>query len=73
MDPLEVQARKGILKESPTSIILPCVTSDDDGGWSFVIESAAIPHGNFRIEIALADQDGEETVQTYYFQITRQL
>ena len=72
MESLEVRARKGILKKSLTSIVMPYVMPDGEGGWSFVVESASIPRGNFRIEIAIADRNGERTVESFYFQVTRQ-
>ena len=68
---LEVRARKGLFKKSLTSIVMPYVIPDGDGGWSFGIAGASIPHGNFRIEISISDQNGERTAQTYYFQVSR--
>ena len=72
MESLAVRARKGIFKKNLTDIVMPYVKPDDDGGFSFAIESAVIPRGNFRIEITIADQNGERTIQGYHFQITRQ-
>lgn len=73
MESLEVRARKGVFKKIMTSTVLPYVVPDGDGGWRFVVESVAIPRGRFRIEIDIADENGEKTIQTYFFQITREI
>lgn len=73
MQSLEVRARKGIFRKSLTHIVMPYVTPDGEGGWSFVIENVTIPQGNFRIEITIADQRDGETVQEFLFQVTKQL
>lgn len=72
IESLEVRAKRGILRRRITSMVLPYVVPDGDG-WRFVIESAAIPRGRFRIEIEIADENGERTVQSYFFRITREI
>ena len=69
---LKVVARKGVFWKDLTDMVLPYLVRDGDG-WRFIIQSAAIPRGNFRIEIDIADENGVPTVQSYFFRITKEI
>ena len=69
---LRVRARRFGLWKEITDRVLPYLVPDGDG-WRLVVESAVTPLGRFLIEIDIADENGEKTIQRYFFQITREI
>jgi hypothetical protein len=61
MDSLQIQARKGIFSKSLTPLLRAYVV-----GTSLQARQLQIPAGRFRIEIAIADRNGAQTVEAYY-------
>ena len=60
MDSLQVQAKKGWFTKSLTDRLKPFVQ-----GAQLAAKGIDIPQGRFLIQIAIADQQGAETVETY--------
>ena len=68
---LKVWARKLGFRKEITDIVRNYWGPDGDGGWRLNIEPAEFPYGRFRIDISIADENGERTVQTYFFWVRR--
>ena len=64
MGSLEVTARKGIFSKSLTGLLKPYVQ-----GTSLAVDGVAIPSGKFLVEIAIADERGAQTVETFRLQV----
>lgn len=64
MASLEVTAKKGIFSKSLTALLKPYVR-----GTALAVDGVVIPSGRFLIEIAIADQTGATTVETYRLQV----
>ena len=60
MDSLQVKAKKGWFTKSLTDRLKPFVI-----GTQLAAKGINIPQGRFQIQIAIADQQGVETVETY--------
>lgn len=64
MGSLAVTARKGIFSKSLTDLLRPYVK-----GTSVAVDGVAIPAGKFLVEIAIADERGAQTVETFRLQV----
>jgi hypothetical protein len=64
MDSLQVKAKKGLFAKSLTDRLRPYIE-----GMSLQAKQLKIPEGRFLIEIAIADRDGVETVETYHLHV----
>ncbi|MCK6553162.1 hypothetical protein L6Q96_01045 [Candidatus Binatia bacterium] len=64
MGSLEVTARKGIFSKSLTDLLKPYVK-----GTSLAVDAVEIPAGKFIVEIAVADENGAQTVETFRLRV----
>jgi hypothetical protein len=64
MTSLQVEARKGMFKQSLTKRLQPYIQ-----GTSIMAQQVKMPSGKFIIEIDIADQEGARTFQRYYLQV----
>ncbi len=64
MSTLEIKAKKGWFSKSLTKRLKPYLH-----GNSLKAENVKIPSGRFKLEIAVADKDGNESIQEYLCEI----
>jgi hypothetical protein len=64
MDSLEIRAKKGIFSKSLTDRLKPYLH-----GTVLEAQAVNVPEGRFLIQIEIADQRGEKTVETYRLEV----
>lgn len=66
MDSLQINAKKGFFSKSLTARFKPYIV-----GTSIKVDKMKIPRGKFTLNITIADQDGNETLETYRLVVSK--
>lgn len=66
MNSLQIYAKKGWIKKSLTARFKPYIE-----GNSIKVDKMKVPRGKFTLNITIADQDGNETLETYRLVVSK--